>query len=56
MKLLALDTASGQCSAAVLANGQCSWAIAHGCGEHAQLLLPMVDAVLAEAGAGSAQP
>jgi tRNA threonylcarbamoyladenosine biosynthesis protein TsaB len=50
MKLLALDTASGQCSAALLANGLLISRTARTAREHAQLLLPMVDAVLAEGG------
>ncbi|MEO8307950.1 MAG: tRNA (adenosine(37)-N6)-threonylcarbamoyltransferase complex dimerization subunit type 1 TsaB [Pseudomonadota bacterium] len=50
MKILALDTASAQCSAALLLHDQLllrSVATARG---HAQLLLPMIDALLAEAG------
>jgi tRNA threonylcarbamoyladenosine biosynthesis protein TsaB len=50
MKLLALDTASGQCSVALLANGQLLTRATDTARDHAQLLLPMVDAVLAEAG------
>lgn len=50
MKLLALDTASGQCSVALLAGGQLTVRATRTAREHAQLLLPMVDAVLAEAG------
>ncbi|MET0282508.1 MAG: tRNA (adenosine(37)-N6)-threonylcarbamoyltransferase complex dimerization subunit type 1 TsaB [Steroidobacteraceae bacterium] len=50
MRLLALDTASAQCSVALLDGGH---VVAHGVAtarEHAQLLLPMVDALLAECG------
>jgi tRNA threonylcarbamoyladenosine biosynthesis protein TsaB len=50
MKLLALDTASGQCSVALFADGQLVMRAVTTAREHAQLLLPMVDAVLAEAG------
>lgn len=50
MKLLALDTASGQCSVALLADGQICARATRTAREHAQLLLPMVDAVLGEAG------
>jgi tRNA threonylcarbamoyladenosine biosynthesis protein TsaB len=50
MRLLALDTASGQCSAALLADGQLVARAIRTAREHAQLLLPMVDAVLAEGG------
>lgn len=50
MKLLGLDTSSGQCSVALLADGQVVTRSATTAREHAQLLLPMIDAVLAEAG------
>lgn len=50
MKLLALDTASGQCSVALLVDGQLVTRGVLTARDHAQLLLPMVDAVLAEAG------
>jgi tRNA threonylcarbamoyladenosine biosynthesis protein TsaB len=50
MKLLALDTASGQCSVALLLDGQLAFRGVATAREHAQLLLPMVDALLAEAG------
>ncbi len=50
MKLLALDTSTDACSAAVLADGavleRYEWAPRR----HAALILPMVEAVLAEAG------
>jgi tRNA threonylcarbamoyladenosine biosynthesis protein TsaB len=50
MKLLALDTASGQCSVALLLDGELAFRGVTTAREHAQLLLPMVDALLAEAG------
>jgi tRNA threonylcarbamoyladenosine biosynthesis protein TsaB len=50
MKLLALDTASGQCSVALVAGDQLITRSVSTAREHAQLLLPMVDAVLAESG------
>ncbi len=50
MKLLALDTASGQCSVALLVDGQLVTRAVTTARDHAQLLLPMVDAVLTEAG------
>jgi len=50
MKLLALDTASGQCSVALLLDGQLLGRSTLTAREHAQLLLPMVDALLAEGG------
>lgn len=50
MKLLALDTASAQCSVALLDDGHLLSRAVATAREHAQLLLPMVDAVLAEAG------
>lgn len=50
MKLLALDTASAQCSVALrCGDGVITRAVATA-RDHAQLILPMVDAVLAEAG------
>jgi tRNA threonylcarbamoyladenosine biosynthesis protein TsaB len=48
--ILALDTASGQCSVALLRSGQLLTRAVVTARDHAQLLLPMVDAVLAEAG------
>ena len=48
MKLLALDTASGVCSVALLADGQLIARTAATARDHAQLLLPMVDEVLVE--------
>lgn len=50
MKLLALDTSSGQCSVALLINGELRERAVRTAREHAQLLLPMVDELLAEAG------
>ncbi|HTQ36326.1 MAG TPA: tRNA (adenosine(37)-N6)-threonylcarbamoyltransferase complex dimerization subunit type 1 TsaB [Steroidobacteraceae bacterium] len=49
-RLLALDTASGRCSVALLAGEQLVLRAAGTARGHAQLLLPMVDAVLAETG------
>jgi tRNA threonylcarbamoyladenosine biosynthesis protein TsaB len=49
-RILALDTASGQCSVALLAGGQLFERAEITARDHAQLLLPMVDSVLAEAG------
>lgn len=51
MRLLALDTASGQCSVALLIDGELRERAERTAREHAQLLLPMVDELLAEAGA-----
>lgn len=50
MKLLALDTASGQCSAALLLDGQLTCRAILTAREHARLLLPFVDELLAESG------
>jgi tRNA threonylcarbamoyladenosine biosynthesis protein TsaB len=50
MKLLALDTSSAQCSVALLVDDQVLVREMATAREHAQLILPMVDAVLAEAG------
>lgn len=49
-RILALDTASGQCSVALLAGGQLTVRAVTTARDHARLLLPMVDQVLAEAG------
>jgi tRNA threonylcarbamoyladenosine biosynthesis protein TsaB len=49
-RILALDTASGQCSAALLLGDQLLERSVRTAREHAQLLLPMVDELLAEAG------
>lgn len=50
MKLLALDTSSAQCSVALLIDGSLASRGVRTAREHAQLLLPQVDALLAEAG------
>jgi tRNA threonylcarbamoyladenosine biosynthesis protein TsaB len=50
MKLLAIDTASAQCSAALLVGEQLLERALPTQREHALLLLPMVDALLSEAG------
>jgi tRNA threonylcarbamoyladenosine biosynthesis protein TsaB len=50
MKLLALDTSSGQCSVALSMQGNLLTRAVLTPRDHAQLLLPMVDELLAEAG------
>ena len=55
MKILALDTASAQCSVALLLDDQLLTRSVATAREHAQLLLPMIDALLAEAGTGLRQ-
>jgi tRNA threonylcarbamoyladenosine biosynthesis protein TsaB len=50
MKLLALDTASAQCSVALLLGEQVISKEVVTARDHAQLILPMIDAVLADAG------
>jgi tRNA threonylcarbamoyladenosine biosynthesis protein TsaB len=51
MRLLALDTASAQCSAAVrLDDGRIEFRAVQTARDHAQLLLPLVDELLAAAG------
>jgi tRNA threonylcarbamoyladenosine biosynthesis protein TsaB len=50
MKLLAIDTASAQCSAALLVGDQLLERAVATPREHALLVLPMVDALLSEAG------
>lgn len=50
MKLLALDTSSGQCSVALHVAGEVRSRAVLTAREHARLLLPMVDELLAEAG------
>jgi tRNA threonylcarbamoyladenosine biosynthesis protein TsaB len=52
MKILALDTASAQCSAALLLDDVLLERAVATTRGHAQLLLPMIDALLAEAGVG----
>jgi tRNA threonylcarbamoyladenosine biosynthesis protein TsaB len=49
-RILAIDTASGQCSAALLCGGGLVSRATLTARDHAQLLLPMVDEVLAECG------
>lgn len=49
-RILALDTASGQCSVALLVGGQLVTRAVTTARDHARLLLPMIDEVLAEAG------
>lgn len=50
MKLLALDTASGRCSAALWCDGEVRAQSVDTARDHASLILPMIDALLAEAG------
>jgi len=50
MKLLALDTASAQCSAALLYDDRVCSRSTVTARDHATLILPMIDALLAEAG------
>ena len=50
MKLLALDTASGLCSAALYMDGEVMLRETPTTREHARLVLPMVQSLLAEAG------
>ncbi len=50
MKILALDTASGLCSAALLIDGELALREFPTGREHAQRILPMVQSLLAEAG------
>ena len=52
MKLLALDTASGQCSAALLLDDVLLTREVATSREHAKLILPMVQSLLAEAALG----
>jgi tRNA threonylcarbamoyladenosine biosynthesis protein TsaB len=49
-RILALDTASGQCSVALMAGPQLLTRAVTTTRDHARLLLPMVDEVLVEAG------
>lgn len=55
MKLLALDTATEACSAAVLVEGDVLERYELAPRRHAALILPMIEAVLAEAGIGVTQ-
>ena len=50
MKILALDTSSEHCSAALWLDGRVSQRLEHAGQRHSQLLLPMVADLLAEAG------
>ena len=50
MKILAIDTASARCSAALWLDGQVASRAVPTARDHARLLLPMVDALLDEAG------
>lgn len=50
MKLLAIDTASAQCSVALLLDGELHFRAVATARDHARLLLPMVDELLAGAG------
>jgi tRNA threonylcarbamoyladenosine biosynthesis protein TsaB len=50
MRILSIDTASAQCSAALLLDDETRERSIRTARDHAQLLLPMVDALLAEAG------
>ncbi len=52
MKILALDTASAQCSVALFIDGAITMRAVATAREHAVLILPMVDALLADAGIG----
>lgn len=55
MKLLAVDTATEACSAALLIDGEIRQQYKLAPREHSHLILPMVDQLLAEAGLGPAQ-
>lgn len=55
MKLLALDTATDACSAALLIDGETRQEFRVAPRDHARLLLPMIDALLAESGLKPAQ-
>jgi len=55
MKILALDTATEACSAALLVDGRLIVREEEFARGHAEHILPMVDAVLAEGGVGLAQ-
>jgi len=55
VKILALDTTSGACSVALHCDGQTSEQFVAAERDHTRRLLPMVDAVLGEAGIGLSQ-
>ena len=55
MKLLALDTASAQCSAALLQDGQVLVRCQATARDHASLILPMIDELLVQAGLSLSQ-
>jgi len=55
MKLLAFDTASEWCSAALLIDGAVSFRAVHAGQKHSELLTPMLGELLAEAGLGYRQ-
>ena len=55
LKLLAIDTSSARCSAALSIGGELRLRSEATARDHARLLLPMVDALLAEGGLGLAQ-
>lgn len=50
MKLLALETSTDQCSVALLADGEVRERVQSAAHAHAELILPMVESLLAEAG------
>lgn len=52
MKILAIDTASARCSAALWLDGTLTSSAVPTARDHARLLLPMIDALLGEAGIG----
>lgn len=52
MKILALDTSTEACSAALWIDGTVTAQDAHAGQRHSQLLLPMIDALLGQAGIG----
>ena len=54
MRLLAIDTASAQCSAALWIDGDVRFRAVATAREHALLLLPMIESLLAEGGIGFA--
>lgn len=54
MRLLAIDTASARCSAALCCDGETRLRAVPTQRDHARLLLPMIESLLAEAGIGFA--